>query len=66
MIVKIGDEITVKVIEIDNMGRINLSRRALFQSQSDTTGAAGNAPPRERRPQQDSRPSRFTRPPGPK
>jgi len=28
--VKIGDEITVKVVEIDNQGRINLSRRALL------------------------------------
>jgi polyribonucleotide nucleotidyltransferase len=29
--VKIGDEITVKVINIDNLGRVNLSRRALFE-----------------------------------
>ena len=29
-VVKVGDEITVKVIEIDNQGRINLSRRALL------------------------------------
>ena len=29
-VVKIGDEISVKVIEIDNQGRINLSRRALL------------------------------------
>ena len=28
--VKIGDEITVKVIEIDNQGRVNLSRRAVL------------------------------------
>jgi polyribonucleotide nucleotidyltransferase len=28
--VKIGDELTVKVINIDDMGRVNLSRRALF------------------------------------
>ncbi len=32
--VKIGDEIMVKVIEIDRMGRINLSRRAVFQDAS--------------------------------
>jgi polyribonucleotide nucleotidyltransferase len=37
--VKIGDEITVKVINIDNLGRVNLSRRALFEK--DTTRAAG-------------------------
>ncbi|GAH11832.1 unnamed protein product, partial [marine sediment metagenome] len=30
-IVKVGDEITVKVIEIDNLGRINLSRRAVLE-----------------------------------
>ncbi len=29
-VVKIGDEITVKVIEIDNQGRVNLSRKALL------------------------------------
>jgi len=41
-VVKAGDEIMVKVIEIDHLGRINLSRRAVF---SDTpaarTGPAG-------------------------
>jgi len=30
-IVKVGDEITVKVTEIDNMGRVNLSRRAVLE-----------------------------------
>ncbi|MCL2679272.1 MAG: polyribonucleotide nucleotidyltransferase [Dehalococcoidia bacterium] len=30
-VVKIGDEVTVKVIEIDNQGRVNLSRRALLE-----------------------------------
>jgi len=38
-IVKIGDEITVKVIEIDNAGRINLSRRAVFEKLSQLPGA---------------------------
>ncbi|MBE9513310.1 MAG: polyribonucleotide nucleotidyltransferase [Chloroflexi bacterium] len=32
--VKVGDEITVKVIEIDHMGRINLSRRAVLDDSS--------------------------------
>jgi polyribonucleotide nucleotidyltransferase len=36
-VIKVGDEITVKVIEIDNMGRINLSRRTLL---APTEGAA--------------------------
>jgi len=33
-IVKLGDEVTVKVIEIDDMGRVNLSRKALLEGQS--------------------------------
>ncbi len=33
-IVKVGDEITVQVTEIDNMGRVNLSRRAVFKKLS--------------------------------
>jgi polyribonucleotide nucleotidyltransferase len=33
-VVKIGDEVMVKVINIDHMGRINLSRRALFEKES--------------------------------
>jgi polyribonucleotide nucleotidyltransferase len=31
-VVKLGDEITVKVIEVDHMGRINLSRKAMFET----------------------------------
>jgi polyribonucleotide nucleotidyltransferase len=46
--VKIGDEVTVKVINIDNLGRINLSRRALFEKEEGAT--------RER---EDSRPPRY-------
>jgi polyribonucleotide nucleotidyltransferase len=38
-VVKIGDEIMVKVINIDNMGRINLSRRAVFAKETDTPSA---------------------------
>jgi len=38
-VVKVGDEITVKVTEIDNMGRINLSRRAVFNKPSPVPGA---------------------------
>jgi len=34
-VVKVGDEITVKVIEIDNQGRVNLSRRALLEKDED-------------------------------
>jgi polyribonucleotide nucleotidyltransferase len=44
--VKIGDEITVKVINIDNLGRVNLSRRALFEKEEDqsATHSGGNRP----------------------
>jgi polyribonucleotide nucleotidyltransferase len=42
-VVKIGDEITVKVIDIDHMGRINLSRKAMFEK------------PGEERPRQEKR-----------
>ncbi len=38
-IVKVGDEITVKVIDIDNMGRVNLSRRAVSDEPSQTPEA---------------------------
>ncbi len=38
-VVKVGDEIMVKVINIDNMGRINLSRRAVFENLSRLPGA---------------------------
>jgi len=38
-VVKIGDEVTVKVINLDNMGRINLSRRAVFETTSQSPGA---------------------------
>ncbi len=38
-VVKVGDEITVKVTEIDRMGRINLSRRAVLDSISQIPGA---------------------------
>ncbi|MFC1950117.1 polyribonucleotide nucleotidyltransferase [Chloroflexota bacterium] len=36
--VKAGDEITVKVIDIDSQGRINLSRRAAFEKPSQMPG----------------------------
>jgi polyribonucleotide nucleotidyltransferase len=71
-IVEVGDEIMVKVIEIDHLGRINLSRRAVFSDLSQVPGAkvvdssAAGRPPRreqERRPphQRDSRDSRRRR-----
>ena len=34
-VVKVGDEVMVKVINIDNLGRVNLSRRAVFEKPSE-------------------------------
>jgi len=39
-VVKVGDEVTVKVINIDNLGRVNLSRRAVSEKPSDAAGAS--------------------------
>jgi polyribonucleotide nucleotidyltransferase len=68
-VVDIGDEIMVKVIEIDNMGRINLSRRAVLTGEEGGEGGEGqealvgsDRPPREDRPPRD-RPPREDRPP---
>jgi multidrug efflux pump subunit AcrB len=38
-VVKVGDEVMVMVTEIDRLGRINLSRRAVFQKLSQVSGA---------------------------
>ena len=38
-VVKIGDQIMVKVVEIDSQGRINLSRKAVLGGTSDEAGA---------------------------
>ena len=43
-VVKVGDEITVKVLDVDHMGRINLSRKAMFEK-----------PGEERPPRQETR-----------
>jgi polyribonucleotide nucleotidyltransferase len=46
-VVKIGDEIMVKVVEIDSQGRINLSRKAVLTGEE--VGPLRNGePPRER------------------
>ncbi len=46
-VVKVGDEIMVKVVEIDSQGRINLSRKALLTGE-DPVGPLRDGPPRER------------------
>ena len=40
--VSVGDEVTVMVTEIDNLGRINLSRRAVLLGEEAPTGAPSN------------------------
>jgi len=52
-VVKVGDEIMVKVIGIDNSGRINLSRKAVFEGLSNLPGArvsdsSAHRPPRKK------------------
>ena len=44
-VVKIGDEVTVKVIGIDELGRVNLSRKAVFEKSSQAPGATAEKPP---------------------
>jgi len=47
-VVKVGDAITVQVTEIDNMGRVNLSRRAVSGDSSQESGAgAGDSLPED-------------------
>ncbi len=50
-VVKVGDEIMVKVVEIDSQGRINLSRKALLGgvSANGDYSSRGPRPPREPR-----------------
>jgi polyribonucleotide nucleotidyltransferase len=49
-VVKIGDEVMVKVIGIDNSGRINLSRKAILEGLSNLPGAKvrDSSAPKER------------------
>ena len=56
-VVQVGDEIMVKVIEVDNLGRINLSRKAVLTGEEGEGGerepvgagaAPGERPPRDR------------------
>jgi polyribonucleotide nucleotidyltransferase len=50
-VVKVGDEVMVKVIGIDGSGRINLSRKAVFEGLSRVPGVKvkDSSPPRHRR-----------------
>ena len=47
-VVKVGDEIPVMVVEVDHMGRINLSRRAILQGREPEEVRRENGARRER------------------
>ena len=55
-VVKLGDEITVKAIAIDNMGRLNLSRRAVLEKTSPPPGDKAGDTNYPFRTQRDERP----------
>jgi len=50
-VIKVGDEVMVKVIGIDNSGRINLSRKAILEGLSNLPGAkvSNSSAPKDRR-----------------
>jgi polyribonucleotide nucleotidyltransferase len=54
-VVKVGDEIMVKVMEIDGQGRVNLSRKALLGGVSTNGEGGGNGNFRPREPRVESR-----------
>ena len=57
-VVKVGDEITVKVLDVDHMGRVNLSRKAMFEKPGEERPRAPRPPQRDSRPGGD-RPRRY-------
>jgi polyribonucleotide nucleotidyltransferase len=57
-VVSLGDTITVKVMEIDSQGRVNLSRKAVLGS---SNGASQDRPARPERPDRPDRPIRPAR-----
>lgn len=71
-VVNVGDEVTVKVEEIDSMGRVNLTRRGLFSdeemAQSEARGGdrGGDERPRSGRPERHDRGERPSRPERPR
>ena len=65
-IAKVGDELTVKVTEIDSQGRVNLSRRAVFEKLAQAPGAGDRDSQHADRPfrrQGSTRPAQRSRPP---
>ena len=65
-VVAVGDELTVKVAEIDNQGRINLSRRAVFEKIDNLSTTRDKRIPfanRQMNKQQNHRSVKHSRPP---
>ncbi|MBV8345242.1 MAG: polyribonucleotide nucleotidyltransferase [Candidatus Eremiobacteraeota bacterium] len=62
-VVKVGDEIMVKVVEIDSQGRVNLSRKALLGGVSANGDYAGRGPRPPREPREPSAASAPGAPP---
>ena len=64
-VVKVGDEVMVKVMEIDGQGRINLSRKALLGGGAGVSGNGEFIPraPRESREPREAREPRESTPP---
>jgi len=52
-VVKVGDEVMVKVLEIDGQGRLNLSRKALLAGASSNGNGDGEYRRRDRGPRED-------------
>ncbi|KPJ62054.1 hypothetical protein AMK68_05395 [candidate division KD3-62 bacterium DG_56] len=47
-VVKVGDEVTVKVVDIDPQGKVRLTRKALLPGGEDTSSDEGGRPERSR------------------
>ena len=60
-VVKVGDEVTVKVIDIDNLGRINLSRRAVSEKPSQVSQPSVSSTPSPDYPFKRQQEPRFPR-----
>jgi polyribonucleotide nucleotidyltransferase len=68
-VVKVGDEIMVKVIEIDNQGRVNLSRRAVLNPDykpAENKGKSSSSSDYPFRTQRESRPPQRSQSPRPR
>ena len=67
-VVKVGDEVMVMVIEVDSMGRVNLSRRAVLEGLSAEEALAASQRDQANRPQRSGGPPRrdFGRDRGPR